>query len=386
MAIVMKPKIGQVLTSQSQDRLGAGTAAKPGAQDLSNNHSVDILIAPTNIPVGQVIDTRLKMLSNSSCISLHTCPRKYQLNKLYRDSIRESNAHLAFGSMFGEGLQQMLCGVSMQQAILSAIMQWDIDLYDESVKDKTVWHCIMALEAFYYKLHDPFLSAYAETVQDDIDTLTPNILTDYEVAIINGRYATEVGFAIVLDNGFVYRGYVDVVLKHKYTNEYLVVDIKHTAAKYVNNAKYQNSPQCLGYSIVMDKIAPGQMEFGVVYYEYFTGTKKYHTHYFTYSLLARAKWLYNLSMDKKLIEMYSATGFPQHGESCIGYNRPCQYLLTCGMSDDSLFEGYEIETRTWQEIDVDNASKGIGAGKQIDIIVSIEELIQQQLAHIESLG
>lgn len=334
----------------------------------------------TSLPQIQ-IDTRLKMLSNSSSMLLHTCPRKYQLLKLC-GAEREQSMHLSFGSAFGEGLQQLLSGASLQDAVISAVLQWDMDIFAEDFADKTLWKCIAALESFHYKLHSPIAAILEANDNYDLDELTPNLISEYEVAYINGKPACEVGFAIELPNGFVYRGYVDIIMQHKSTGQYLVVDIKSTRANSSNKAKFQNSPQALGYSIVLDAVAPGQSEFGVLYYEYMTTVKRYVSHYFTLSNLSRAKWLHNLVMDMKSIELY-ATGedFPSHGESCVSFQRTCPFLDTCGISLSSMLgDEWQPDTRPWKELEAEIALR---TGKDIEVYVTLDELIQRQLEALE---
>ena len=328
------------------------------------------------------IDTRLKMLSNSSSMLLHTCPRKYQLIKLC-GAEREQSMHLSFGSAFGEGLQQLLSGATLQAAVISAVLQWDMDIFAEDFLDKTLWKCIAALESFHYRLHSPIAAILEANDNYDLDELTPNLIGEYEVAYINGKPACEVGFAIELPNGFVYRGYVDIIMRHKATSKYLVVDIKSTISNSSNNAKFQNSPQALGYSIVLDAVAHGQSEFSVLYYEYMTTVKKYVSHYFTLGNLSRAKWLHNLVMDMKSVELYQANGddYPSHGESCVSFQRTCPFIDTCGISIGSMLgEAWQPDTRPWKELEAETARK---TGKHIDVYVTLDELIARQLEVLE---
>lgn len=364
-----------------RDKQVAVTNAMPPVTERSE--------APVDI-AEQVIDTRLKMLSHSSCSLLHSCPRKYQLTKLIPHA-REESIHLSFGSAFGEGIQRLLCKDSLQDATIRAVLEWDMSIFEDSVPDKTLWRCIAALEMFHDKLHNPLAELEAsmglgvETEDGtDMEMLTPNILFDYEVAKYQGQYAAELGFAIELPDGFVYRGYVDLVLQHKETRAPLVVDIKSTAAKSTNSAKFQNSPQCLGYSIVVDAvIGDDYEEFGVLYYEYMTGLRKYISHYFILGILSRAKWLHNLMMDTRVVKLYSeGSDFPMHGESCVSFNRVCHFMNTCMISTESLLgESWQPDTRSWQEVEAE-----YGTRKQIHIHVSIAELIQNQLTRINNMG
>lgn len=300
------------------------------------------------------IDSRLKLLSHSSIRSFHTCPRKYQLTKTYPEAVRESNVDLDFGSAFGEGIQALIEGCSMQDAVFRAILQWSGDL-TETKKDKSIWTCISGMEKFL--------------VLRDMGTLA-----DYEIAYWKGKPCTELSFRITLPEGFYYRGYLDMLLRHKLSGELLVVDIKTSGANYSNPAKYVNSGQNIGYSIVVDKIAPGTSSFEVMYYEYLTGVKKFVEHTFMVGVLARANWLRNIRLDINTMLMYDkleVNEWPQHGESCSAHNSQCQFIDVCMMTNKSLLG--ELELRDAKEID---------AVEEYDIEVSFEELISNQLDRI----
>jgi hypothetical protein len=300
-----------------------------------------------------MMDTRLKLLSCSSLCSLHTCPRKYQLTKVYPEATRDSTVHTAFGKAFGEGIQALLSGATIEDAVLRAVLQWDMDLEDE-LKDKSIWTCISALQSFAIVKHT-------------------TVLEEYEVAtLVDGRLACELSFCIKLPDGFYYRGYVDVVLRHKITGSYLVVDVKTSGANYSAPDKYRNSPQAVGYSIVLDYIQPDLSQYDVMYYEYLTSTKKYVAHTFVVGNLQRAMWLRNLQLDIEIMKLYNQyPDWPMHGESCMSYSRACQFIEVCQMSTAALTGGKVIEEDglSWE------AEKGIN----YDIVVSFEDLIAGQL-------
>ena len=300
------------------------------------------------------MDSRLKLISNSSLCSVHSCPRRYQLTKLYPLATRDATIHTEFGKAFGEGMQVLLSGSSLQDAVLSAVPLWTLDLEEEE-KGKSFWHCITALEKF---------SLIMQT----------SALSEYEVARFGPEQkpACELSFSIALPDGFYYRGYVDIVMRHRLTGTYLVVDIKSTGSNYINPAKYTHSTQALGYSVVMDHVAPGQSQYEVMYYEYSTSTHKFTDHIFMIGNLQRAEWLRDLLLDIQIMKLYNTySEWPKHGESCLSYNRPCQFLDVCTMSTDSLC-GSSKELADAAELD---SRKLV----DYDIVVSLEQLIESQL-------
>ena len=92
----------------------------------------------------KIIDSRLKLLSNSSCGLLHMCPRKYQLTKQWRENVRDETVDTSYGKMFGEGIQRLLIGHSLKEAYLYAASQWSMELDDFKGK-KSFWNCLEAI-------------------------------------------------------------------------------------------------------------------------------------------------------------------------------------------------------------------------------------------------
>lgn len=313
------------------------------------------------------IDTRLKLLSHSSVTLLHTCPRKYELNKTLPSLEREESIHLYFGAAFGAGVQEYMVSRDLTKAYIAAFINWtgDIEYEEAATPDKSLWHCLLAIEHFATKLAELSLG-------------------EYEVVYYNSKPAIELGFRITLPNGYYYRGYLDALLQHRITGHILAVDFKTTGAKYSNPAKYQNSPQVMGYSVVVDKVLPDTQNFEVMYFEYMTGLRKFVEHSFVVGYVQRARWLKYLLGDIKAIDMFAMLstldeGFPMYGESCTQFgSKTCPHIDYCTLSNTSLgivpvyIDGKEYE-----------AEQAIKHGRQYqgqyDIEVTLDELIQSQL-------
>jgi hypothetical protein len=297
------------------------------------------------------IDVRLKRLSYSGRNTLHSCPRKYQLSKIatipYDPS--EANVTFAFGHVVGLGIQCMLENKTMQQTVLEMLLAWDSpDLYDEESKsNKSFWAAIFAVQSF--------------------SAIRNSALAEYELAYFNGKPAVELSFRITMPDGFTYRGYVDVVLKHKVTGRYLVLEVKTTGSASVSEATYKNSSQALGYSLVLDVIAPNESEYEVWYLVYLTKTQKYEILPFRKHYSDRAFWIQELMMDVQRIQYYDEQGrYPSYGESCYDYFRACEFYSNCAMSTTVLQHPYDA-----------------AEDKELDTTYTIElsllEIIQAQL-------
>lgn len=300
------------------------------------------------------MDSRLKLISPSSICLLHSCPRKYQLTRLWPDLEREDSVHTIYGKMFHTGIQELLTHGDLQLALLRAATEWKYDLY-EFLKEKSFFHCWQAIERFSF--------LYPETP-----------LVDYEVLSYNGKPAVELGFCIELPNKFYYRGYIDLVMQHKHDGSILVVDLKTSGAKYSNPAKYQNSAQNIAYSVVLDAIAPGLQTFNVMYYEFLTGLEKYVAHDFIIDNMERATWIRDLLMECDIMSFYdNHEDWPKHGESCAGYGSVCTFINNCTMPTSMLLGTSIIED---DPIEIDTKAP-------YDIMITLDDIINGQLELLE---
>ncbi len=273
----------------------------------------------------------LKQLSHSSILLLHACPRKYELTKLLgRQDAQEDSEDLTFGDAVGYGIQQLLLGRKRDVVWFEIFMRWKRDIFNttdgEERKKKTLWHAFNALEVFERR-H------------------LPSILEKYEVAEFDGKPACELGFRINIGSGYSYRGYVDTVLIDRATRELVVLEIKTTASKFVGAAKFQNSGQALGYSIVCDFIAQHNKtvegsSYKVNYLVYLSTEMAYQPLPFNKSHAQRALWIKNLISEIEALQLYEREQhFPMHGESCESWNRPCDFLNVCNISNEFTTKG-----------------------------------------------
>ena len=147
------------------------------------------------------IDTRIKQLSYSSLLTLHSCPRKYQLYKLNTQiEIPEDvpgSLTFAYGHCVGKGIQDILEGKSWDTVLWEAFIEWEVDLLHENPRqNKSFWGALVALKQFYSMREHGYLDGYNLVRYQD-------------------RPATELSFVIHLPDGFKYRGFVDAVLQHE---------------------------------------------------------------------------------------------------------------------------------------------------------------------------
>ena len=269
------------------------------------------------------IDYRIRQLSYSSLLSLHSCPRKFQLYKLRTthrsEEALESTITFAFGHVVGEGIQLIFAGHSIETVIFEMFKGWHTDLFARDDKGKkSFWEAVIALQRFVAIKESGFLN-------------------DYDLLYYNGKPACELSFAINFPDGFRLRGFVDAVLVHRTTGEIIVLECKTTGSKSLNPATYKNSAQAIGYSVVLDVIAPDVSSYEVLYLVYQTHSGEYQPFRFPKTYLQRALWIQEILLDIELIKLYENTGvYPMHGESCYNFFRECEYFNTCTMSTEYL--------------------------------------------------
>lgn len=269
------------------------------------------------------IDYRIRQLSYSSLLTLHACPRKFQLNRLRSTHRAEedikSTITFAYGHVVGAAIQSALEGHSEEQIIWDMFLGWHTDLFNVDPKgNKSFWEAVTALKKFLALREQGFLQ-------------------EYELVYVDGVPACELSFSINLPNGFRLRGFVDAVLRHKITGEVIVLEVKTTGATSLNPAMYKNSAQAIGYSIVLDHIFPELSSYKVLYLVYMTKGREFNPIPFVKTYLQRALWIRELLLDVDTIEMYEAAGvYPMRGESCIAYGRDCEFFQTCTLSTSYL--------------------------------------------------
>ena len=274
------------------------------------------------------IHPNLKLLSESSQRLLHTCPRRYQLYKLFQGvkQQEEGDEHLNFGSAVGAGSQALLIdSEDMDAALFAAFLAFDGDIDDEygARSKKTFWHALIGVQKFYEFRH--------------------SALHDWDIAILDGKPAIELGYVIDCGDGFYHRGFLDALLINRRSQHLMVYEGKTTTYNKIHEAAYINSGQALGYSIIVDAVAKrlGQKldteNYDVFYAVYKSSGQEWQDFKFPKNNTMRAMWIKQLFRDMQHVAEYAQDNyFPRHGESCYSFFRPCPYLDICGMRDENI--------------------------------------------------
>lgn len=302
------------------------------------------------------IDKRILNLSYSSLLTLHSCPRKFQIYRLsgkVESQDMTQNLTFAYGHTVGAGIQGLLEGKSLARVMWEALISWDLDdiFYENPKQGKSFFGALHALRQFHAMREAGYLN-------------------DYEIVQYQGKPACELSFAIYLPDGFIYRGFVDAVLRSKSTGKVIVLECKTSSSANVNPSEYKNSAQAIGYSIVLDAIFPELSSYEVLYLIYQSKIKEYMQIPFEKSYYQRALWIRELILDVEMIKLYEQHEiYPMHGESCMEWFRECEYMQTCTLSTDHLAIPLTDEKIAQMDSELD----------AFQIKITLNDLIQSQL-------
>lgn len=289
-------------------------------------------------------------LSYSTLELLHSCERKYQLEKLLAGTERLDSEHFSFGHAFGAGVADYLIHQDQDKALFTAwLAYWPMIETDK----KSQARCMVTLMASFSRL----------------DTL----LNEYELVSFQGKPACELSFKLNIDPDYYFVGYVDAVLRHKQTGMYVVFEVKHTGFNLTDlSPMYRHSGQALGYSIALDKIVGKELSsYGVLYFvaqlgKDITSPTKIHVLPFNKTLLDRLNWFITLGLDvKHLHEMQELGIYPKRGSSCVRFNKSCQHFGVCHL--------HALDTPKVEEPDL----------VEYQFVYDMDDLVAEHLARIQ---
>lgn len=276
-----------------------------------------------------------KGLSYSRQLTLHLCPRKYEILAKTKADMFEDCVTFAYGSSVGCGIQSILAGKSLNSVLFDAICAYDYDIFAELTVNeidskKSVFWAVDGLIKLHTLLNSP---------------VSP--LKDWEVAKLvtqsgEVKPASEISFVIHGENGYTYEGHIDIILRHKKTGAYAVLEIKTDGTQILEPAKYENSNQALGYSMVVEQIAKAQHEsppstFQVFYFVYGTRKQQYEVFTFIKHLNVRYRWVLGLAADFNYIQACEDSyGYQMRGQGCFHFFKKCKALGRCTLSNEAL--------------------------------------------------
>lgn len=270
----------------------------------------------------------LKQLSHSSSGTVNSCPRKYQLKKLSpnftlnipgESEVGElENIHQTFGKVVGLGVQTLMSGKTLEHAWHEMDMAWTLDMDTVHKRSgKSLWTALALAENF----------ALVEK---------PKLDEDWEVFHFNNKPACELSFRILLPFGYIYRGFIDLVLRHRVTKKLRVLELKTTGNTDIHEAEWRNSNQALGYLVVLHSIFPEAVELTV---DYRIGRVKqlaWTQFEFPKKLAARVNFIRDLAIQVNYMQLLQTVkDWPMSG-NCYSFGRECEYYGICDYPLDKL--------------------------------------------------
>lgn len=278
-----------------------------------------------------MIHPNLALRSNHSCDMMGKCPHKFYLYRMLDEGIvnttfdigDETDINLDFGHCLGIAIAEICVSNNLQKAYMTALRSWRRDLDDDEGerKRKTFWYLLLAVDKFY---------TYRNTT-----------LARFDLVTFEGIPAVELGFRIDTGGGFYFRGKLDVLMRDKQTGRFVIIECKSTVNNSPNEAQYKFSSQGLGYSVVVDTIAAqlgvvSEQPFTLLYTVYSTPTREWFQFDFPKSHTARAEWIKDLLLDRRITELYAEASHWPRKPACYDFYRVCKYFDICDLDLDKM--------------------------------------------------
>lgn len=307
-------------------------------------------------------------LSYSILQDLYSCPRKFELSHIIKVFEKDEfegfngagNIDFAFGHCVAAGIQEWFLSKDINKILMAMFIAWDVDLDAEKTRSKKSFSmAFLAVEKFMVMAEEE--------------------LEDYELAYFSNKDgntvpAIELTFKLNLDRfGVNYSGHIDLVLRHKYDNHIVVVELKTTSSVEPAEENYYNSSQALGYSMAVDSVAKNctipdtKYGYDIIYPVYSTASQKWVLFNFHKSVEDRLNFIQDVLLAIEEINRYKELQyFPKRGKSCFDFFRRCVHFDICGLSNENLTRNKE--NNQFSHIEEDS----------ISFIFTMEEIMEQQ--------
>lgn len=313
--------------------------------------------SPAVRKLGYVWEPDRVPLSYSRFNTLHTCPRKFLLKELKQQRVPFDSVDCSYGTAFGAGVQELFRSGSIDRALVAALAAWDYPEFEDmwgKKHDKSFWMCTKSLEVF---AENQFLSLYSE----------------YDLANIEGHSGIELFVYIAVGESYSYQVHVDLVLANRESGALAVAEIK-TSGMVQQEANWGNSEQTLGYYAIIETLSRRYnlpMEPRVYYITQTTGKlsdpyANFGFNVFCYEkdIANSANFVQNLLTNIAIVELYiDSNYFPKRGNSCVTYNKPCEFYGTCDM--ESMLTKANDHGEVYESL----------ARSDCDFIIDMEEMI-----------
>lgn len=273
-------------------------------------------------------------ISHSSRGTLAGCARKFELYKFYpRNRGREDGFAADVGTALHHAYQDYLIHEDEDRA------QWIL---------MTKYPYMLELSQ---KVHGPENDRSLEACLATLDEMIASPrMTEYELATVRRPDgievpAIEVPFAIRFTDlilpdgrGLAYTGFMDAIMRHKFTGQYRTMDIKTSRDRLKDKTpKYVFNSQQNPYGMVVEHLAGQAIEsFEVLFFDCFVDLVDPNVVMwpFTRTREDMQEWLLDVVLDFQNIQRFMELNhFPRTSHGCLSFNRPCPYLDICPSRD-----------------------------------------------------
>lgn len=275
--------------------------------------------------------------SHSSRMGAKKCWKKGHFTKLYNHRRRDASIAAEAGKAIHAAFQEWMVSKDMDKAIVRLMLEYPVEL------EHTDQHGNHTLESAYATLN-ALMHQYK--------------FSEWELAYIRcgdgvERPAIELPFRIRLSGVTVelngkhipveYIGYIDLVLRHRVTGEFKVVDIKTTRRMMKDpTAQYMYDEQCVPYAIVIEHALGHKITtFAVEYLMAFVDLTepKVQSLPFQKSQQDIMAWGMSLMCDVQQLQQFMRwKWFPRNASACVNFNRVCQYFELCAVDDPDIIQ------------------------------------------------
>lgn len=267
-------------------------------------------------------------ISHSGLNSFASCPKRWAFRKaiITQDSALENSDAADAGTAFHEGMQEYMRSRNTDLAIEALARHHPIDLQKpERASTYSLEACIHTLQ---------------HAIENGPSDGQLNV-TEYELAtfVKDGvEYpATEVGFLVEIEFPkvvFHLRGFIDLVLQHPWSGEFLAVDIKTTTKQAVSHfeAKFKWDWQTTSYGIPLQALLGLTGAFRVGIYGVIMSDREPSVHFPAFErgpIDVESYQFYLLDKCRQIQHYLNLGRFPRHPSNCFTYGRPCYYLQEC---------------------------------------------------------
>lgn len=266
-------------------------------------------------------------ISHSSMSAFYSCARKFEFRKFHQCSRKEESLPMMGGTAMHIALQDFLVHRDADKGLFELLMAFDMRWQESGMKARS-------LEAY--------IGTYLEAIKF-------NLLDEYEIAKIkrlDGSVspAIEVPFAIEIQNfpwgadgktiTVRYVGRIDFIVYNKFTDSYMVWDLKTTTKDVDMDAEFRFDTQCLPYGLVLEELLERdystgfQVAYWVTKVDALAPLNKYYSYMKDQQDIQ--DWLKSFMITLHDIKRYWEMGwFPRNGNACSSWNRKCTFFDLC---------------------------------------------------------